>query len=85
MTERQLLDMVRMAWRICPLLAIFLPDRLRNAEVIVREVTRLLRSNPEVNLYNFTNTKFVISFNRINSFIGSVCEIYIILVKLAAI
>jgi len=44
-------DMARMAWRISPILAIFLPDRLRNAEVIVREVTRLLRNNPEVRMY----------------------------------
>ena len=57
MSDRQMEDMARIAWGISPNLAIFLPDRLRNAEVIVREVTRLLRNNPEVSLlmysYNF--------------------------------
>nr|CAB3264847.1 phosphatidylinositol 4-kinase alpha-like [Phallusia mammillata] len=46
-TDRQLKEMVRVSWEISPILAIFLADRLRNSEVLVREVSRLLRSNPE--------------------------------------
>ena len=48
MTVRQMEEMARMAWGISPILAIFLPNRLRHAEPIVREITRLLRSHPEV-------------------------------------
>ena len=48
MSDRQLKEIVRLAWGISPILAVFLPERLRNAEVIVREVTRLLRNSPEV-------------------------------------
>ena len=51
MSDRQMEDMARMAWVISPILTVFLPNRLRNTEVIVREVTRLLRNNPEVRYF----------------------------------
>jgi len=46
--DRQLREFARMSWDISPLLTIFLVDRLRTSEALVREVTRLLRSSPEV-------------------------------------
>ena len=48
MNDRLMKDMVRIAWNISPVLAVYLPDRLRNSETIVLELTRLLRNNPEV-------------------------------------
>lgn len=46
-TDRQMRDTVHSAWLISPVLAVFLPDRLYNSDVIVKEVTRLVRSDPQ--------------------------------------
>ncbi|XP_077969116.1 phosphatidylinositol 4-kinase alpha-like isoform X2 [Styela clava] len=45
-SDRQLKDLVQHAWHVSPILAVYLPDRLRNSEVIVRAVTNLVRKNP---------------------------------------
>lgn len=37
-----------MAWDISPTLAVFLPVRLKNADSIVKEISRLVRLNPTV-------------------------------------
>ncbi|KAK7873127.1 hypothetical protein R5R35_006354 [Gryllus longicercus] len=45
-TERMWRDNTRLAWEISPTLAVFLPVRLKNSEVIIREVSRQIRLNP---------------------------------------
>lgn len=45
-SERTLRDIARLAWDISPTLAVFLPMRLKNADSIVKEVSRLVRLNP---------------------------------------
>ncbi|KAG8287986.1 phosphatidylinositol 4-kinase alpha [Homalodisca vitripennis] len=45
-SERTLRDTARLAWDISPVLAVFLPDRLKNADSIVKEVSRLVRLHP---------------------------------------
>lgn len=45
-SERTLRDIARLAWDISPTLAVFLPVRLKNADSIVKEVSRLVRLNP---------------------------------------
>ncbi|RZF47776.1 hypothetical protein LSTR_LSTR006040 [Laodelphax striatellus] len=47
-SERTLRDTARLAWDISPSLAVFLPVRLKNADSIVKEVSRLVRLNPTV-------------------------------------
>lgn len=39
-------DFTRLAWDISPVLAVFLPARLKNCDVIVKEVCRLVRLKP---------------------------------------
>lgn len=39
-------DYTRLAWDISPVLAVFLPVRLKNSETIVKEVCRLVRLRP---------------------------------------
>ncbi|XP_015600220.1 phosphatidylinositol 4-kinase alpha isoform X2 [Cephus cinctus] len=39
-------DYTRLAWEISPVLAVYLPVRLKNSDIIVREVCRLVRLNP---------------------------------------
>ncbi|XP_011307555.1 phosphatidylinositol 4-kinase alpha isoform X2 [Fopius arisanus] len=39
-------DYTRLAWDISPVLAVFLPVRLRNSDTIIREVCRLVRLKP---------------------------------------
>ncbi|XP_046360282.2 phosphatidylinositol 4-kinase alpha-like isoform X1 [Haliotis rufescens] len=46
-TEKQWRETARIAWDISPALAVFLPSRFRQSEALVKEVTRLVRTNPE--------------------------------------
>ena len=39
-------DHTRLAWDISPVLAVFLPVRLKNSDTIVKEVCRLVRLRP---------------------------------------
>ena len=39
-------DYTRLAWEISPVLAVFLPARLKNSETIVKEICRLVQLNP---------------------------------------
>ncbi|XP_023247195.1 phosphatidylinositol 4-kinase alpha isoform X2 [Copidosoma floridanum] len=39
-------DYTRLAWEISPVLAVFLPVRLKNSDIIIREVCRLVQLNP---------------------------------------
>ncbi|XP_046385278.1 phosphatidylinositol 4-kinase alpha isoform X2 [Ischnura elegans] len=39
-------DIVGLAWDISPVLAVFIPERLKNTEQIVKEVSRLVQLNP---------------------------------------
>ncbi|XP_049766862.1 phosphatidylinositol 4-kinase alpha isoform X1 [Schistocerca cancellata] len=48
MTERTWRDNARLAWDISPILAVFLPLRLKNTESIIREVSNQVRGNPTV-------------------------------------
>ncbi|XP_023707312.1 phosphatidylinositol 4-kinase alpha isoform X2 [Cryptotermes secundus] len=47
-TERILRDNARLAWDISPVLAVFLPMRLKNSDSIIREVSTQVRLNPIV-------------------------------------
>lgn len=44
--DKSLRENTRLAWEISPTLCVFLPVRLKNSDCIVKEVCRLVRSNP---------------------------------------
>lgn len=44
--DRGLRDITRLAWDLSPVLAVFLPTRLKSSESMVKEICRLVRSNP---------------------------------------
>lgn len=44
--DKSLRENTRLAWEINPVLCVFLPVRLKNADCIVKEVCRLVRANP---------------------------------------
>ncbi|GAB6030041.1 hypothetical protein CHUAL_005725 [Chamberlinius hualienensis] len=44
--ERIWLDNARMAWDLSPSLAVHLPYRIRNSDILVKEVSRLVKLNP---------------------------------------
>ena len=44
--EKQWRELVRLAWDIVPALAVFLPERFRNSDALVKEVTRLVHLHP---------------------------------------
>ncbi|XP_067946657.1 phosphatidylinositol 4-kinase alpha-like [Watersipora subatra] len=46
-TEKGYKEMVRTAWNISPVIAIMLPLRFHNSDALVKEVTRLVRLQPE--------------------------------------
>ena len=52
MTEKQVKDLVKLAWEISPLLAIYLPERLYTTEAMVQQLTRLVMSNPDVSAHH---------------------------------
>ena len=39
-------DYTRLAWEISPVLAVFLPVRLKNSDTIIKEVCRLVQLQP---------------------------------------
>lgn len=45
-SEKVLRDITRLAWDLSPVLAVYLPTRLKASETMVKEVCRLVRSNP---------------------------------------
>ncbi|BET02066.1 Phosphatidylinositol 4-kinase [Nesidiocoris tenuis] len=45
-SEKVLRDTTRLAWDLSPALAVYLPVRLKSSESMVKEVCRLVRSNP---------------------------------------
>ncbi|XP_041348000.1 phosphatidylinositol 4-kinase alpha-like [Gigantopelta aegis] len=45
-SEKQWREIARITWEISPILAVYLPSRFGNQESLVKEVTRLVRSNP---------------------------------------
>lgn len=45
-TERSLREMVRLAWDISPSLAVYLPHRFKSSEVILDELSKLVKSQP---------------------------------------
>ncbi|CAH1390658.1 unnamed protein product [Nezara viridula] len=44
--EKALRDITRLAWELSPVLAVYLPTRLKSSDSMVKEVCRLVRSNP---------------------------------------
>lgn len=46
LTERSAREMVRLAWEISPTLAVYLPHRFKNSEVVMNEVSRLVKLSP---------------------------------------
>ena len=42
MQEKQVKDLVRAAWEVSPVLAVYLPDRLQCTEPILQELARLI-------------------------------------------
>uniref|UniRef100_A0A8D8UEF4 1-phosphatidylinositol 4-kinase n=1 Tax=Cacopsylla melanoneura TaxID=428564 RepID=A0A8D8UEF4_9HEMI len=45
-SDKTLTELTRLAWDISPALAVHLPQTLKNADAIIREITRLVRLNP---------------------------------------
>lgn len=47
---KQIRDLVRLAWEISPILAVYLPDRLLSSEAMIQELYRLISTNLDVKL-----------------------------------
>lgn len=45
-TEKSIRDMVKLAWDISPTLAVYLPHRFKNSDVIISELTILVKEQP---------------------------------------
>lgn len=45
-TERSTREMVKLAWDISPTLAVYLPHRFKNSDIIVNELSKLVKSSP---------------------------------------
>lgn len=45
-TERSIREMVKLAWDISPTLAVYLPHRFKNSEIIVNELCKLVKNQP---------------------------------------
>lgn len=45
-TERSTREMVRLTWDISPTLAVYLPHRFKNSDVIIDELSKLVKSQP---------------------------------------
>lgn len=46
LTEKSIKDMVKLAWEISPTLAVYLPHRFKNSDVIILELSRLVKAQP---------------------------------------
>ncbi|XP_078486851.1 phosphatidylinositol 4-kinase alpha [Ciona intestinalis] len=66
-TDRQMKEMVRLSWEISPMLCVFLTDRLRNSESLVREVSRLVRSNPQAAQHCPEAIKYLVTSQTVDS------------------
>lgn len=47
-TDRSTREMVKLAWDISPTLAVYLPHRFKNSDIIVNELSKLVKSQPSV-------------------------------------
>lgn len=45
-TERSTRELVKLAWDISPTLAVYLPHRFKNSDVIINELSKLVKSEP---------------------------------------
>lgn len=44
--EKSLRDMVRVAWDVSPTLAVYLPHRFKNSDVVINELSKLVQAQP---------------------------------------
>lgn len=64
-TERGWKDLVRLAWDISPTLAVYLPSRMNDSEIITGEVSRLVRMNPTAVCHLPVALKYLINSDSI--------------------
>ena len=48
MNDKTVRDTINLAWKISPILAVYLPDRLHSSEVMSQELSKLIRNNYQV-------------------------------------
>lgn len=72
--DKSLRENTRLAWEISPALCVFLPERLKNVDCIVKEVCRMVRANPMVVSHIPEALQYLVTTETLLSDAPEVCE-----------